>query len=46
MGAGKSTKSKEIAQRKNAVLLSEDEWLAALYPHQIKTSMIILIILK
>lgn len=36
MGAGKSTKSREIAQRKNAVLLSEDEWLAALYPHQIK----------
>ena len=30
-GAGKSTKSKEIAQRKN-VLLSEDEWLAKIIP--------------
>ncbi|MGR6897018.1 ATP-binding protein [Rummeliibacillus sp. TYF-LIM-RU47] len=35
MGAGKSTKSKQIASEKHAVLLSEDEWLASLYPNQI-----------
>lgn len=35
MGAGKSTKSKEIALERNAVLLSEDEWLAAVYPNEI-----------
>lgn len=35
MGAGKSTKSKSLAATKNAVLLSEDEWLAAHYPDQI-----------
>lgn len=35
MGAGKSTRSKEIAQTENAVLLSEDEWLEKLYPNQI-----------
>ncbi|WP_274310045.1 AAA family ATPase [Solibacillus daqui] len=34
MGAGKSTKSKKLAIEKNAVLLSEDEWLSALYPNQ------------
>ena len=32
MGAGKSTKSKEVSITKNAVLLSEDEWLSILYP--------------
>ncbi|MBD1221994.1 ATP-binding protein [Virgibacillus halodenitrificans] len=37
MGAGKSTKSKEIAVNKNAVLLSEDEWLSSLYPNQIES---------
>lgn len=37
MGAGKSTKAKELTQELNAVLFSEDEWLAALYPGQIKT---------
>ena len=37
MGAGKSTKSRQIAQERNAVLLSEDEWLAALYPNQISS---------
>lgn len=37
MGAGKSTKSKELTEDKNAVLLSEDEWLSSLYPNQIKT---------
>lgn len=37
MGAGKSTKSKLIASEKNAVLLSEDDWLSSLYPQQIYT---------
>ena len=35
MGAGKSTKSREIAVERNAVLLSEDEWLASIYPNMI-----------
>jgi len=35
MGAGKSTKAKVIALEKNAVLLCEDEWLAAVYPNAI-----------
>ncbi|MDM5332158.1 ATP-binding protein [Ureibacillus composti] len=35
MGAGKSTKSKQVAVDKCAVLLSEDEWLESLYPNQI-----------
>ncbi|HDZ08273.1 AAA family ATPase [Pseudohongiella sp.] len=35
MGAGKSTKSREIAQKRNAVFISEDEWLASLYPNSI-----------
>ena len=35
MGAGKSTKSKQLAIEKQAVLLSEDEWLSSLYPNQI-----------
>lgn len=33
MGAGKTKKSHEIAQKRNAVLFSEDEWLASLYPN-------------
>lgn len=37
MGAGKSTKSKQVAQDRNAVLISEDEWLSTLYPNQITT---------
>lgn len=37
MGAGKTTKSREISQERNAVLLSEDEWLSSLYPNRIKT---------
>ena len=37
MGAGKTTKSIEISQQRNAVLLSEDEWLSSLYPNAIKT---------
>ena len=37
MGAGKSTKSKRVAIERNAVLISEDEWLAGLYPGKIAT---------
>lgn len=37
MGAGKSTKSLEISQKRNAVLLSEDEWLESMYPNSIET---------
>ncbi len=37
MGAGKSTKSLELAKERNAVLLSEDEWLASLYPNEIRS---------
>ena len=37
MAAGKSTKSKQVAVDRNAVLISEDEWLAALYPGKIAT---------
>lgn len=35
MGAGKSTKSKQVSQERNAVLISEDKWLSKLYPNQI-----------
>ena len=35
MGAGKTTKAIEVAQKNNAVLLSEDEWLASIYPNKI-----------
>lgn len=35
MGAGKSTFASQLAQTQNAVLLSEDAWLASLYPSQI-----------
>lgn len=37
MGAGKTTKSRAIADEINAVLLSEDEWLESLYPKSIKS---------
>lgn len=37
MGSGKSTESKKIANESNAVLLSEDEWLATLYPGKISS---------
>jgi predicted kinase len=37
MGAGKTTKSREISQERNAVMLSEDEWLSSVYPNNIKT---------
>ncbi|MCL5424663.1 MAG: ATP-binding protein [Gammaproteobacteria bacterium] len=35
MGAGKSTLSAKIAHERGAVLISEDEWLAALFPGEI-----------
>ncbi len=35
MGAGKTTKSREIAGNRKAVLLSEDEWLTSIYPNKI-----------
>jgi len=37
MGAGKSTKSKQLAMEKHAVLLSEDEWISSLYPNQVSS---------
>ncbi len=37
MGAGKSTKASELASTTNAVLLTEDEWLSALYPNSISS---------
>ncbi|MAD14802.1 MAG: ATP-binding protein [Alteromonadaceae bacterium] len=37
MGAGKSTKAGKITQEGNSVLLSEDEWLASLYPNKISS---------
>ena len=37
MGAGKSTKSRQLAIDQKAVLISEDEWLASLYPGQIES---------
>ena len=36
MGVGKSTYSKKLASELNAVFLSEDEWLSAIYPEEIK----------
>ncbi|MFN3188762.1 MAG: AAA family ATPase [Candidatus Paceibacteria bacterium] len=36
MGAGKSTLSAKIAGERGGVLISEDEWLAALFPGEIK----------
>ncbi len=35
MGAGKSTLARQVASAENAVLISEDEWLQALYPTEI-----------
>jgi len=37
MGAGKSSKSKALSAAKNAVVLSEDNWLSSLYPGQINS---------
>ncbi len=36
MGSGKSTKAIELACEYDAILLSEDEWLSALYPEEIQ----------
>ena len=35
MGAGKTTYAKKLAKDKNALYLSEDDWLSALYPDEI-----------
>lgn len=35
MGSGKSTKAQIIAKEMHAILLSEDEWLATIYPDEI-----------
>lgn len=35
MGAGKSTRSREMALQRSAIWLSEDEWLSSLYPNEI-----------
>jgi len=32
MGAGKSTTSQDVSKNTNAVLISEDEWLGAIFP--------------
>lgn len=37
MGAGKSTRAQQLAHARSALLISEDAWLAALYPGQIAT---------
>ncbi|MEM7377468.1 MAG: ATP-binding protein, partial [Pseudomonadota bacterium] len=37
MGAGKSTRAAAIARERGEVLLSEDAWLAALYPGEIQS---------
>lgn len=37
MAAGKSTRSRIVAAENNAVLISEDVWLAQLFPGQIET---------
>ncbi len=37
MGAGKSTQAKLVTKQHNAVLISEDDWLAAHYPKQINS---------
>ena len=37
MGAGKSTTAKKLEINKNAILLSEDDWLSQLYPNEITT---------
>ena len=37
MGAGKSTKSSAIAKDRNAVLLSEDEWLESVFPNKVRS---------
>lgn len=36
MGAGKSTLAHKISQELNAILISEDDWLVAIYPEEIQ----------
>jgi predicted kinase len=36
IGAGKSTLTRQLAQEPATVLISEDAWLAALYPGEIR----------
>lgn len=35
MGAGKSTRARQLAEERNAVLISEDHWLSTFYPNDI-----------
>ena len=37
MAAGKSTLSRKLAEKNNAILLVEDEWLSQLFPDEIAT---------
>jgi predicted kinase len=37
MGAGKSTKARQIAREKGAILISEDQWLETIYPGEIQS---------
>ena len=37
MAAGKTTLARELARMHNAVLLNQDDWLAALYPDEIRS---------
>lgn len=37
MGSGKSTYAQSIALERNAVLISEDEWLESIYPQRISS---------
>lgn len=37
MGAGKTTHSRQTADNRNAVLLSEDEWLESIYPNKVRS---------
>lgn len=37
MAAGKSTKAVKVSSEENAVLISEDEWLATLFPNKIQS---------
>jgi predicted kinase len=37
MGAGKSTKAQQMVRETGALLLSEDDWLATIYPEEIRS---------
>ncbi len=37
MGAGKSTRARTLADRDDVILISEDAWLAGLYPGQVQS---------